>query len=377
MSSFASFPALTPHFFDDWGLSGTEAGWINGAFFFGFTVFGLLSTTITDRIDARKVVIIGYLLAIVGAYGFAFHAYDFWSALPWRFFAGAALACSYMPGLKMLTDRLPMKNQSRAIAFYTACFSAGSALSFLTVGQFETWVGPEAALKSALVGPLLSLILILTVTSGKSTLNPRSWRQLLNFTPVLKNRRTMGYVLAYFCHSWELMAMRSFVVAFLFFAHSQSEAPPWMDVSVIAAIIIFLGLPASVLGNELALKVGRQKAISLIMGFSFLLSLMLGFAGDLNFGIVVMLAAAYGVFVTADSSSLTAGAVSTAPSDLRGSTMAVHSFIGFTGAMIGPVMAGFVLDVGGGHEDLHAWGFTYISMGVVSILGPVFLRLTR
>ncbi|MCG8493666.1 MAG: MFS transporter, partial [Sneathiellales bacterium] len=77
MTSFAAFPALTPYFFDHWGLSGTEAGWINGAYFFGFTTVGFVAATLTDRIDARKIVIFGNLLALIGAYGFAFHADGF------------------------------------------------------------------------------------------------------------------------------------------------------------------------------------------------------------------------------------------------------------------------------------------------------------
>ena len=114
MSSFATFPALTPFFFDHWGLSGEDAGWINGAFFFGFTLVGPFSTSLTDRIDARGVFLTGCLMALVGAYGFAFHANDFFSALPWRFISGAGLGCTYMPGLKLLTDRLPPGDQSRA-----------------------------------------------------------------------------------------------------------------------------------------------------------------------------------------------------------------------------------------------------------------------
>ncbi|MCG8491339.1 MAG: MFS transporter, partial [Sneathiellales bacterium] len=308
---------------------------------------------------------------------FAFHADGFPSSLPWRFLSGAALAASYMPGLKLLTDRLPEGNQSRSIAFYTACFSTGSAVSFLLVGLAEKAFGAHQALILVLTGPPLSLLIVCLATKSKPNHSPRSWRELLNFGPVLRNRRTMGFVIAYFCHSWELMAMRSFVVAFLTFAATLSSPPAWMDISVIASIIIFLGLPSSVLGNELSLKLGRQKAILLIMFSAFFVSLFLGFSADLAFPVVVLLAALYGFVVTADSSSLTAGAVSTAPLDLKGSTLAVHSFLGFTGAMAGPVVAGMVLDAGGGHTSLTAWGLTYISMGAIVLLAPVAIRMTR
>ena len=377
MSSFATFPALMPHFFEAWNLSGTEAGWVNGAYFLGFTVFGLLASTLTDRIDARQIVIAGHLFAILGAYGFAYYSTDFHSALPWRFISGSALACAYMPGLKMLTERVPTNSQPRAIAFYTACFSTGSAVSFLVVGQINDFFGIEAALKAVIVGPPLALLLVLTLNRPVPILQPRAWRQLFNFMPVLRNGKTMGYVAAYFCHSWELMAMRSFVVAYLTFAASQSAAPAWMSISLIASIVIFMGLPASVLGNEMSLKIGRRPAILVIMSVAFVLAIVMGFSSSWPFWIVAMLAILYGFFVTADSSTITSGAVTSAPSDLRGSTMAVHSFFGFGGAMAGPVVAGMVLDLAGGRSDAMAWGVTYMSMGAIALLTPLVFRFTR
>jgi len=377
MTAFATFPALTPYYFDNWHLSGAEAGWINGAFFLGFTMVGVVASTLTDRIDARRVVLVGGVTAFIGAFGFAQLASDFWSALPWRFVSGAALACTYMPGLKLLTDRIEAPEQSRFIAFYTACFSAGSALSFLLIGQMNTWLGIEAAVYSAVIGPPIAIFILLNWTGAQINQTPRSWRQLLNFKVVLRNRRTMGYVITYFCHTWELMAMRTFLVAFLAFAHSQTNAPAWMDISVIAAMIIFLGLPSSILGNELSLKIGRQRAITLIMGLALVTAAGLGFTANLPFALVVLVAAIYGFLVTADSSSITSGAVLSASSENRGVTMAVHSLIGFSGAFAGPVVAGIVLDFGGGHESLIAWGFMYLSVGLISLGGPLALRMTR
>jgi hypothetical protein len=39
-----------------------------------------------------------------------------------------------MPGLKALTDRLPVAAQSRGTAFYTATFGVGAGLSYLWIG---------------------------------------------------------------------------------------------------------------------------------------------------------------------------------------------------------------------------------------------------
>ncbi|WP_373084305.1 MFS transporter [Sneathiella sp.] len=377
MSSYASFPALTPFFFDAWGLSGADAGWINGAFFFGFMLVGPLSTSLTDRVDARNIYLAGCCFATIGAYGFAFHATDFWSSLPWRFITGAGLGCSYMPGLKLLTDRLPSGDQSRSIAFYTACFSAGSAISFLVVGQMNLWVDWKTALVSVIAGPPLAATIILFGTTSKIPATRRPWSQIVNYAPVVKNRFTMGYILGYVCHTWELVAMRSFLLAFLAYAHTLTDAPRWMDVSAITAAVVFLGLPASVLGNELSLKVGRQRSITTIMIVCLAFSFTIGFTAGFPFGVVVVMAAIYGILITADSSSLTAGAIGSAPIDLKGGTLAVHSFLGFAGGMLGPVVAGIVLDQAGGPMMTMGWGLMFVSMGAITILGPFALRMTR
>jgi len=377
MTPFATFPALLPHYFEAWQITGSEAGWVNGIFFLGFTIFGVFASTLTDKMDARHIVLFGLLLAHVGAIGFAYLADGFISALPWRFISGASLACTYMPGLRMLTDRLTDTTYQRGIAFYTACFSTGSAVSFLLIGQIEKWGDADLAVTSAIFGPPIALLLTLVVTGRRPHTAPRGWRELFNFAPVIRNTKAMGYVISYFCHSWELMAMRSFIVAFMAFIASQNAAPPWLDASMVATIVIFMGLPASVMGNELALRIGRTRAILILMMTGLLLSILLGFSSSFPFLLVALIAIFYGTFVTADSSSITSGAVLAAPSYLRGSTMAVHSFFGFLGAMLGPVVAGFMLEMGGGHEVAFAWTLVFLSMGAISLVGPFALRMTR
>jgi MFS family permease len=187
----------------------------------------------------------------------------------------------------------------------------------------------------------------------------------------------MGYILGYMAHTWELVAMRAFLLAFLAYSHTLTDAPGWMDVSVITAFAVFLGLPSSVLGNELSLKIGRQRSITIIMLLTFVVSCGIGFSADLPFMLVVAIASVYGILITADSSSLTAGAVGSAPVDLRGATMAVHSFLGFSGGMLGPVVAGIVLDMAGGPNSTMGWGVMFAAVGLVSLAGPFALRLTR
>jgi MFS family permease len=93
--------------------------------------------------------------------------------------------------------------------------------------------------------------------------------------------------------------------------------------------------------------------------------------------LVVAVALLYSVTVSADSASLTAGAVEAATPGQRGATMAVHSFIGFGGGFVGPLVFGVMLDLAGGRDAPWAWGVAFAGLGLVIALGPVFLARLR
>ena len=68
---------------------------------------------------------------------------------------------------------------------------------------------------------------------------------------------------------------------------------------------------------------------------------------------------------------------SSAPPGYRGSTMAVHSCIGFMGSFAGPVIFGLILDMadptGLGGTSLISWGWAFVGVGLVVAMGPLFI----
>ena len=74
-----------------------------------------------------------------------------------------------------------------------------------------------------------------------------------------------------------------------------------------------------------------------------------------------------------DSASLTAGAAGAAMSGYRGATLAVHSILGFTGALLGPLCAGLALDFSGGQSSTNAWIIAFATIGFGSIMGLISL----
>ena len=82
------------------GLSYGEAGLMASAYAIGYMLAAPVLTTLTDRLDARRILILGSLLNAAGAVGFGLFA-EAWSR---RCFCGAltglGFAGAYMPGLR-------------------------------------------------------------------------------------------------------------------------------------------------------------------------------------------------------------------------------------------------------------------------------------
>src|ERR1700712_5133314 len=90
----------------EWHLGGAEAGLLAGAYAAGYMVAVPVLATLTDRMDARLVLLAGSALSDLATLLFGFFAQGLWSgALLWSI-AGVGFAGAYMPGLKALTARL-------------------------------------------------------------------------------------------------------------------------------------------------------------------------------------------------------------------------------------------------------------------------------
>ena len=385
MLGAATFPALLPTFLAEWDLSKTEAGWLNGIYYVGYLMAVPVLVSLTDRISPRKIYFLCMGLTAAGTLGFALMTSGFWSAFVFRVISGIALAGTYMPGLKLLSNHLRHtagdKDQSRAVAFYTSSFGIGTAISFYLSGVVETALDWHWAFGLASLGPAAAIaVTFLAFPRQDPEQTDRPPTHLLDFRPVFQCRAAMGYVLAYTAHTFELFAFRAWGVTYLVFAAATGPTGNmgW-SATAIVAVINLLGLPSSVLGNELSRRFGRHRIITIVMLSSAVLACVLGISADWPYWVVVSLALLYGVTITGDSASITAGVVAAAPKGYQGATMAVHSCIGFIGAFSGPLMFGVMLDLasptGIGGETVASWGWAFAFTALIVALGPLALAL--
>jgi MFS family permease len=146
---------------------------------------------------------------------------------------------------------------------------------------------------------------------------------------------------------------------------------------VVSVVFSLLAIPASILGNEFALRFGRHRAITVVMFSSALVALLIGIFSDKSPWFLLPLMLVYAITVPADSGALTSGMAMAANPDYRGATMATHSTVGFSLSALGAWGVGVALDAAGGPLDPSAWTAAFSVLAAGILLGPVALYWSR
>lgn len=365
-----AWPALLPTFLANWPIDNSDAGWITGMFYGAYTLSVPVLVSLTDRIDPKRIYLLG-VTATAGAHlAFALVVDGFWTALAARALAGFGWAGTYMTGLKLLSDRVEGPLMSRAVSAHAAAVGIAGAVSFLFADAIAASFGWRAAFAASTACAALALALVLTLAPWQARKPKPAPAPLLDFRPVLRNRAAMAYAVGYCVHTWEMNTLRGWAVAFLAFAAAGSAPVGWLAPAAIVTLAALLGTAASVLGNEAALAWGRVRLVRLAMVLSIVCALATGLAGTATYPLAVALVIVYGIVIWLDSASLTAGTTTTADPARRGATLALHSMLGYAGGFVGPLAMGWTLDLAGGMTPT-AWAVAFGSVALVGLLGLV------
>ncbi|MEW6769240.1 MAG: MFS transporter [Pseudomonadota bacterium] len=365
---------LAQYLIPEWHLSGAEAGLLAGAFAAGYMVSVPVLATLTDRIDARTILIWGSALSAFATLMFGVLASGLWSGAAIWGLAGIGFGGAYMPGLKALTDRLSHGNASRAITLYTSFYSFGVGLSFL-VAQLaaERW-GWRSAFAVTALGPLAMIAVCFLLKPVKP--HPHKGK-LLNFAPVVANRPAMGFIVGYGAHCFELYGMRTWIVAFWTFVTMRNSGAAILSPIAVSVIFSVMAMPSSFIGNEIAIRIGRHRAIVSIMIVSAIVAVAIGIMSGHSELALLPLLALFAITIPADSGALTSGMTLASNPRYRGATMALHSTVGFGAAALGSWGVGVALDAAGGAQSSSGWMAAFCLMAAAVFVGPLALILSR
>ena len=368
-------PAVMPqHLMPAWQLSATEAGMMASAFAFGYMLAVPFLTTLTDRIDARLILLVGSAATSAATLAFGVFAHGLWSATIIWALTGIGFAGAYMPGLKALTDRLSPGDVSRSVTLYTSSFSFGVGLSFLIAQVAADQLGWRAAFLITGVGPLIMVAVCLAMGPVKPA---GTKRPLLDFGPVVRNRPALGFILGYGAHCFELYGVRTWIVAFWTFVVARQSDGALFSPLTVSVVFSLLAMPSSILGNEVAMRFGRYRALTILMLASALVATGIAFSVTAPPFVLLALLLLYAFTVPSDSGALTSGMTMAATPSHKGATMGLHTTLGFGLSAAGAWGAGFVLDLAGGPSTSSGWSALFALLAASILLGPLALRWSQ
>jgi predicted MFS family arabinose efflux permease len=366
LTSYSIVPALLPQFIEVWSLSSTQAGWLAGSLFAGYMVGVVPLVTLTDRMPARTIYLACSMLTALSTFGVMLSD-NLEPALAFRALGGVGLAGTYMPGLRALTEGCEGPQRSRIAALYTSSFTIGTAVSFLLgrAGVLWGWRTAFAVSTIAGIGSLAIAWAALPHSLNRTSIRAAA---IFPFRATFQNRDAVLLMIAYGATIWGAVGLRQWIVLFLGFCAGNATQSDWSMLAV-ASLISLLGVPAGLLGVELAIRCGLRLAATLIFLPAAFVTGLFGFTAMLPFGIAVIAALAASFVAQGTFSNLTSGLLAVVAPRYAGVTMAFYSCIGFGGGFLGNVLFGATLDRFGGAAELRAWIMGFATCGLASLVG--------
>ncbi len=370
--NFLTIAAVLPELIGEWNLSKTQAGWLVGVYFAGYMFAILYVASLTDRIDPRKIYLIGALCGGLSSLALALFANGFWLTMILRFMGGIAFSGIYMPGLRALTDRLEPQHRNRGIVYYTSCFALGSGFSIIAAGRIAAVLDWRWAFAVAAMGSFAAMTIAAIVLrpAQRDAAAPRVATSVLStFAKVWRNRRAVAYILAMYGVGWEVFGFRSWIVTYLAERQASETAMTfWLTPSDIAFATALGGIPASIWIGTMAARVHRELLLLATACVSFALAILLSASVAWRYDIILALCFVFSMTSFGRSAATTAGMMNAAQDEVRGATMAAHSFVAFLSGISSPLVIGLFLDLSGWITGTLSWTVGLSAIGIGSCI---------
>jgi MFS family permease len=396
---FSNFPALQPLLQREWQLSSAQAGMITGVYQIGYIAAVAILATLTDYMPPRRIYLASALWTVLTSLAFAVWADGFVSALVFRALVGLGLAGTYMPGMRLVAERFARGGRGFAMGCYIGTFTVGTSLSLLLTSQANALWGWREAFAVTALGPLVAAAIgwfVLprgmaaaqspgvsadggrTAAAGEPPREARraETRSRPPLMAILKNRTAIRLIIAYSAHTYELMAMRGWILPFFtaaLVARGADLTEATRTAGLAASAVLAIGALPHPFSGMLSDRFGRARLTSSFMLVSAACSFAVGWALHWPWPALVGLGLLYGILVTSESAIVSTGIAEAAEPRYLGRTMALQSTLGFASGAIAPAAFGLVLDVVprlGGSTDA-AWIAAFALSALVALMGPL------
>jgi MFS family permease len=379
------YSAALPLLVWDWGMSASQAGLVSSAFQIGYLVSTVTFSALADRFGAGRLYLVAAGGGAVTSFLFGGLAGGFASAFILFGLMALFLGGTYTPAIQLMAAEFPPERRGRAMGLYIASSTLGNALSLALAGRLIVWASWRAAFVLLAFGPALGFVVGWVTLRGRPK-GPPAPRTTRGFsTALLRNRPALGLMAAYTTHSWELMAMRGWVPAFLTVAVGAGggeRAAAGLGASL-SSLFMLVGILSTSTAGYLSDRWGRASVILAMTGLSGACSLAFGWMMGAPLALIVAVGLLYGFSAIGDSPVLSAGITEVVPAQHLGSALAIRAGLGFGAGALAPWAFGAVLDLsnpgarGAGVARYTTWGWAFTTAGIVGLSGLLGLLWVR
>ena len=343
-----NYSAVLPLIVEDWGLSGTDAGIVFGAFQAGYMLAIVPMGMLADRYSPRPVIALGAVGTGVASLAFAGVATGFLTGTVLRFVGGMAMAGVYVPGMRFVSDWYPEAERGRAMGVYVGGFSFSSGLSFLLASNIAAAVDWRTAVAATSVGALVAgpAFLVLARESPSATARSGGGGFSIDLS-LFRNRAYLSAVGVYSFHSWEVLGVRNWLLAFLVTVPAIAASGGTALAGTLVGVTMAVGGAGNLVGGWLSDRLGRARTVAVALAISGTVSATIVALGGLSLPALTVVLLVYGVALTADSSPTSTAVTEAVADDRVGTALSVQSFVGFFATVVSPVVFGIALDAAG------------------------------
>jgi MFS family permease len=366
MTLWFSATAAAPRIAGELGLTAVQSAWLTIAVQGGFVAGTLVSATwnLADVFNARRLFAIGALAgaAANAAMGITTHVV---ALVALRFATGAALACVYPPGMKIVAGWFH-ERRGTALGIMVGALTLGSAFPHLLAWTASDIPWRTLMLTSSVLAVVGGAVVYFAVEDGpyvapSAPFDPHAIRA------VVANRGARLATYGYLGHMWELYAMWAWIGAFATaWVTAHGSASPRIG-SLLAFIAIGSGAVGCVVAGVTADRLGRSRIARAALLGSGTCCALAGFLFGAPLWVLLGLCAVWGFAVVADSAQFSALVTEHTPRTHIGTALTLQTCTGFLLTMVSMQLLPLV-------ADSYGWRWVFVLLLPGPILGAMAMK---